>query len=225
VISLDRFPGLSEHAFLMKTLVDTYRLRNHIIDCLELADVTTVAQTKKELLSFVVVGAGFSGVETVGEMAEMIDRALDYYPNIRREEVRIYLVEYSNRLLPDLPEDLAAYAAEKLANRGVEIRLGTAISSATGTSASFADGKLIETRTIVATIGTAPSPLIAALPVPKQWGRILVDRCLRVPDFKHVWALGDAALVPLTDDSEEAAAYAPPTARRSLIVNTAPPFT
>lgn len=216
VISLDRFPGLSEHAFLMKTLADAYRLRNHVIDCLELADVTTVPQTKKELLSFVVVGAGFSGVETVGEMAEMIDRALQYYPDIRREEVRIYLVEYSNRLLPELPEDLAAYAAEKLKKRGVEIRLGTAIDSATGTSASFADGSLIETRTIVATIGTAPSPLIAALSVPKQWGRIIVDRCLQVPDFKHVWALGDAALVPLTDESGETAVYAPPTAQFAL---------
>ena len=87
----------------MKNLADAHRLRTHVISCLEAADVTTDAEVKQQLLTFVVAGAGFTGVETVAEVNELIRRALKYYPNIKQDEIRVYLVEYANRILPDLP--------------------------------------------------------------------------------------------------------------------------
>ena len=99
-VDLKRFPGLREHALTMKNLADAQRLRNHVIGCLEAADVTTEPDVKQQLLTFVVVGAGFSGVGTVVEVRELIRHALKYYLNICPDEVRVYLIEYADRILP-----------------------------------------------------------------------------------------------------------------------------
>ena len=109
-VDLNRFPGLPEHALTMKNLSDAHRLRTHVISCLEMADVATEPELKRELLTFVVVGAGFTGVETVAEVNDLIRRALKYYPNIKPEEIRVYLIEYADRILPTFPADLAEYA-------------------------------------------------------------------------------------------------------------------
>jgi len=113
-VDLKRFPGLPEHALTIKDLSDAHRLRTHVIGCLETADVTEDAEVKRQLLTFVVVGAGFSGVETVAEMRELVTRALKYYPNIKRDDVRVYLIEYADRILPTFPADLAEYATQRL---------------------------------------------------------------------------------------------------------------
>ena len=98
----------------MKNLADAHRLRAHIISCLEMADVATDPEIKRQLLTFVVVGAGFSGVETVAEVNELIRRALEYYPNIDKREIGVMLVEYASRILPTFSADLAAYATRRL---------------------------------------------------------------------------------------------------------------
>src|SRR5665648_679149 len=89
-VDLNRFPGLPEHALTMKDLADAHRLRTHVIGCLETADVTDDPEEKQQLLTFVVVGAGFSGVETVAETRELVRRALKYYTNIKPDEIRFY---------------------------------------------------------------------------------------------------------------------------------------
>lgn len=132
-VDLSRIPGLSDHALTMKTLEDAQRLRAHVIEKLEHADITQLPEVKKEALTFCVIGAGFSGVETVGEMKELIDRSLKYYPNISPDEVRVVLVEFADRVLGELPEKLASYAKAHLEKRGIEVKLNTGISSATGT--------------------------------------------------------------------------------------------
>ena len=119
-VDLSRTPGLAEHALTMKTLDDARRLRSHVIERLEHAEVTQVPEIKKEALTFCVIGAGFSGVETVGEMKELIDRSLKYYPNIDPSEVRVIVIEFAGRVLNELPEALANYAAKALERRGVE---------------------------------------------------------------------------------------------------------
>ncbi len=219
-VDLTRFPGVQEHAMTMKTLTDAYRLRNHIINTLELADVTHVPTLKRKLLTYVIVGAGFSGVETVGEMKDMIDRTLKYYPNIDPQEIRIILVEYADRILQELPEKLSTYAARKLEKRGIEVWLNTATKSASARIVEMEDGRIIETATFVATIGTAPSPLVKELGLDLKWGRIIVDGTMKVPGKENIWAVGDAALIPLGDkpasedgDKGEEPAYAAPTAQ------------
>lgn len=213
VIDLSRFPGLPDHAFTMKTVSDAYRLRNHVIDKLEHADITTMAEVKKQLLTFTVVGAGFSGVETVGEMKELIDRSLKFYPNIDPSEVRVVVLEFADRVLAELPESLASYAQRFLEKRGIEIKLKTGVARATGTHVVTSTGEVIGTRTIVATIGNAPSPIVAKLALDKQQGRIAVDRMFRARAADDVWALGDCALIPMQDDARDRSDFAPPTAQ------------
>jgi NADH dehydrogenase len=213
-VDLNRFPGLPEHALTMKDLSDAHRLRTHVIGCLETADVTDDPEVKRQLLSFVVVGAGFSGVETVAEVRELVRRALKYYPNIRADEVRFYLIEYSGRILPTFPADLAEYATRRLTIHGIEVLTGVGTKSATGTAVELTDGRIIPTSTIVATIGNGPHPLVSALGLDMHWARIKTDRFMRVPGQDGVWALGDAALIPLIENpGEDPADYATQTAQ------------
>ena len=158
---------------------------------------------KQQLLTFVVVGAGFSGVETVAETRELVRRALKYYPNIRDDEIRFYLIEYANRILPTFPADLADYATRRLQIHGIEVLTGVGTKAATGTAVELTDGRIIPTSTIVATIGNGPHRLVEMLGLDLHWARIKTDRFMRVPGHDGVWALGDAALIPLVDDPGE----------------------
>ncbi len=114
VANLSMFPGFEHHSLTMKDLSDAYRLRNHVIECMEMADVTRFAEIKQRALTFVVAGGGFSGVETIGELAEMIERILPQYPNIARHEVRMVLIQRDRRVLPEMPERLSQYALKQL---------------------------------------------------------------------------------------------------------------
>ena len=207
---------MPEHALTMKTLEDARRLRAHVIEKLEHADITNLPEVKREVLTFTVVGGGFSGIETVGEVKELIDRSLKYYPNIRPSEVRVIVVEFLDRILNELDPDLAAYARKFLEERGIEVRLGVGVKSATGTRLYTTDGAEIETRTIVATIGNGPAPLVRELDLPVEHGKIVVGRDLRVDGRADVWSLGDCALIPMTENPEGREDYAPPTAQFAI---------
>ena len=210
VAELSRFPGFSEHSLTMKDLSDAFRMRNHILQCLEWADVTNNPVLKKLFLTFVVAGGGFSGVETAGELQDMVHRALRYYPNIGTDDVKFVLLQRGDRILPELPASLSAYADKKLRARGVDIRLHTGMTAATGVYVETDQGERIPTVSLIATIGNGP-PDFVAKHFPLQHGRIVTDEHLRVPEQPHVWALGDAALVPYEHKGETLSS--PPTAQ------------
>lgn len=210
---LSQTPGLSEHALAMKTLPDASRLRAHIIEKLEHADITQLPEVKREALTFCVVGGGFSGVETVGEIKELIDRSLKYYPSIDPSEVQVILLEFAESILSELPPRLRRYATKRLKQRGIEVRTSTGITSATGTAIATTNGDIIGTRTIVATIGNAPSGVVRRMGIKTERGKIVVDRSLAVVGVKDAWALGDCALVPLVDAATAPQDFAPPTAQ------------
>jgi len=212
VVRLDRVPGLSEHAFAVKSTAHAHRLRNHVINCLEYADGIEDDVVRKRLLTFVVIGAGFSGVETIGEVKDMIDRSLKFYPNINPDDVRMLLVEFSGRILGELPESLANYAAKRLQKQGIEVWLNTGVKAASFYDVEMNDGRKVETATIVATIGNGPSPMVEAMDVELERGKIKTDTFMRVPSQENVWALGDAALIPMKNKKGEDA-FAPPTAQ------------
>ncbi len=212
-VDLSRMPGLADHAMTMKTLEDARRLRAHVIEKLEHANITSLPEVKREALTFCVVGAGFSGVETVGEMKEMIDRSLEFYPNISPDEVRVVVVEYADQVLGELPSSLGAYAHKKLEERGIEIMLGRGVARATGTRLICSDGTEIPTRTIVATIGNTPSEVVRQMPLEHAMDRIAVDRTLLAKGHHNIWSLGDCALIPMKDTPSERSDYAPPTAQ------------
>jgi len=212
VVRLDRVPGRCEHAFPVKTTAHAHRLRNHVINCLEYADGIDDPVVRQRLLTFVVIGAGFSGVETIGEVKDMIDRSLKFYPNIQKSEVRMLLVEFAGRILNELPESLADYAAKRLEKQGIEVWLNTGVKSASFYNVEMNDGRTVDTATIIATIGNGASPMVEAMDIEKERGKIKTDPYMRVPSQENLWAAGDAALIPMKNKKGEDA-FAPPTAQ------------
>lgn len=207
---LDIAPGFREHALCLRSLADAHELRNKIIRRLEHADVTEDPVIKERLLTFVVGGGGFSGVETMGEISEMIRRTLRFYPNVRQSDIRTVIVQSGARLLPELPEKLGRYAERILGKRAVEMILGTRVNSVTANSVFLSNGQRIETGLFVSTVGNGPTRFCSSLGLPLVRGKLPVERTLKVRGADNIWALGDAALIPMDDSGE---IFAPPTAQ------------
>jgi NADH dehydrogenase len=215
-IDFDAVPGAREHAIPFKYLGDALRLRNEIVHVLEEANIEPDPAEKRKLLTFVVAGGGFSGVECIAELHDFIASAERAYANVRMDDVRCLLLQGADRILPELDGRLAAYAQQILTRRGIEIRLGTRLRavSADGVivgSDGAAATESIPARTVVTTIPAAPHPLLAALPLEQVRGRIRVTANLDVAGRPGVWALGDCAAVPQRDGI-----LSPPTAQHAL---------
>ena len=211
--NLDIAPGFRDHALSLRDLADAHELRNKVIRRLEHADVTADAVIKRRLLTFVVGGGGFSGVEAVGELSEMIRRTVRFYPNINQQEVRTVIVHSGDRLLPELHEKLGSYARKMLENRGVEVVLNTRVSSATANAVFLSNGERIDSCLFLSTVGNGPTEFCQSLQLPLERGKISVDQTLRVRGEENVWALGDSAMVPLDGSGER---FAPPTAQYAV---------
>jgi NADH dehydrogenase len=195
VTNLSRFPGLAEHGLQMKTLGDVVHLRNHVLDVLEQAAVEKDPATKKALLTIVVAGAGFAGVEVSCHINAMMRDALRFYPSIQASEIRVIDVTNGTRILPQLSAPLAAAGLQYMQSKNVEVRFNSELVSGTGTAAIFSNGEQISTRTIVVTIGVGPNPLVQSLPVQFDRGRIMCDEFCQVVGFPGVFAAGDNAAI------------------------------
>jgi len=203
--------GLPEHALPFKNLGDALHLRNHVIHALEEAAIERDPALRRELLTFVVAGGGFSGVEVTAELNDFVRGVARSYRGLDPAEIRVLLVHSGQRILPEVSEKLALFAQRILQARGVELRLSARLEAATGDEAVLKGGERVPTRTLVSTVPSFPHPLIDTLDLPKsKTGRLLVDRELRVEGSDHVWALGDAAAVPTSDGSPS-----PPTAQHA----------
>jgi len=207
-------PGLAERALTMKSLSDAATLRGRLIDHLEEAATECAAAScqRGPLLTCVVAGGGFAGVETIAGVNDFILESLRYYPSLGAEHVRMVLVHSGPRILPELGEKLGRYAERQLARRGIEIRLGVHVSGCSDAGVHLDDGSTIPAKMLVWTAGTAPHPLLDTLPVERERGRIVVDERLRVPGVPGVWAIGDCALVP----DRKTGGACPPTAQHAL---------
>ncbi|MFO0949458.1 MAG: FAD-dependent oxidoreductase [Planctomycetota bacterium] len=203
--------GLREHAFPFKNLADANRLRNHLIHVLAEADVEADVELRKQLLTFVIAGGGFSGVEVAAELNDFVRRAVRYFHNIDPAELRVLLIHSGKRILDkELVERLGLYAQELLRKRGMEIRLGARIEAATPDWAIVKGGERIPTKTLISTVPSSPNPILeAAANLPKERGRIKVTRELEVEGMPGIWALGDCALIP----AAKGEGFCPPTAQ------------
>ncbi len=204
-------PGLDAHCLTMKTLGDAIHLRNRVIATLEEAD-TECAPPDPGLLTFVVAGGGFAGVETIGAVNDFVRDAIRFYPRLRTRAIRMVLVHSGPEILPELGGALGAYARSKLAGRGLEIMTGARVSGVTAAGVSLADGQFIPARLVVWTAGTSPHPLLGRLGCATERGRLAVYDTLAVPDRPGVWALGDCAVVP---DRRTGMPF-PPTAQHAI---------
>ena len=205
-------PGLSEHAIGFKSLADAIWLRNHVIETLEAANATEDPARRDELLTYVFVGGGYAGLEALAELQDFAADAIESYPRARLHGMRWVLVEASERVLPEIDAELAAYALRELRGRGIDMRLGTTLEEVTTSSARISTGETLPTRTVVWTAGVTPHPSLRELSVPlDERGRVPVDDHLRVEGMDSVWAIGDCAAAP-----DPRGGLCPPTAQHAV---------
>ena len=204
-------PGLEEHGLTMKSLGDAIFLRNRLIQSLEEADFECT-DARTPLMTVVVAGGGFAGVETIAAVNDFLREAVDFYKNLNAPDLRLVLVHSGPVILPELSEKLGRYAAGKLGQRGVEIRLNTRVLGYRNGIVDLSDGSQVPAKTLVWTAGTAPHPILDTLPCKRERGRIATDQYMEVPAWPGVWAVGDCASVP---DPRTGNPY-PPTAQHAL---------
>ena len=204
--------NIEKFAFNFKTLLDAIRIRNHVIEMFERADQESDPACRKPLLTFVVAGGGFAGVELAGAINDFAHGILADYPNLRADELSTVLVHARDRILPELSESLALYAQQKMGERGVEFRLNARLTDAQKGTVVLSDGE-IRAETLVWTAGTAPNPLLRTLAIEKdKRGAVLVDDTMAVSGHPGVWALGDCASL----NDAATAKPCPPTAQFAL---------
>lgn len=188
-------PGMAEHAFTLKSIVDALHIQEHVIGQLEKAELEKNPTKKSQLLKFVVVGGGFSGVELAGELNDFLKRSADFYSNFSREEIEVVLIHAHDQILPEVSPNLREFARTKMAGRGVKFILNASAAQCTAEGVRLKDGAFINARTIICTIGSRALPMIAALPVPKEKDRIRVNADMSIPGFDNAWSIGDCAAV------------------------------
>lgn len=196
---------VEKHAYTIKDLNDAMTIRNRVIDMLEQAENESNPILRKSLLSFVIVGGGFAGIETAGEIMDLLLDARKYYPKIRREEINVIVLEALPNILPGFSEKLAKYAHNLLTKHGIEIKLRTAVTKFDGyeimmkkvsenSEPQDAKHEVIQTRTMIWTAGVTPVNTIKRSLFKTERGKIIVNDFLGVPDFPGVFAIGDCAL-------------------------------
>ena len=203
VVDVSRVPGMPEHGYLMKTVGDAIRLRADVIQRLEEASVTRTDAVRRRLLTFVVVGGGYSGVETAGQLYDLLRDVRRFYPRLDRKDFRLVLVQSGPYLLPQIGEELGRYCGEHLEKRGIEVRLDARVNAITAERAILSTGDVIETNTVVTTVGNATHPVIKKLidryQLANSKGRLITEPTMQVKGHENLWAAGDCAAVPLTD--------------------------
>lgn len=187
--------GVARFGFEMKDLDEGVTLRSHILSLVEKAAHESDPEKRRELLTFVVVGGGPTGVEFAATLAELIWSVLvKDFREIDFDEARVLLLEATGALLPVLPTSLQDYTARILKEKGVEVLLNTAVTGASEGLVELADGTRIPTHTLVWTAGVRANSLADHLGTPQaRGGRLVVEPTLHIPDYPHVYAVGDIA--------------------------------
>ena len=204
-------PGLAEHAIPFRTLGDALRLRNRAIEALEEAANETDLDFRQRLLTFVVGGGGFSGVEVIAELNDFLRGAVGHFNTIQKEEIRCVLVHSGERILPEMKPALAEYAQKLLRRRGVVLKLNARVKAATADAVVLNTGETIPARTLVSTVPAGLTPLVASMDCAKEKGRLVVNTSLELAGHEaRVWALGDSAAIRMAGGE-----MAPPTAQHA----------
>src|ERR671921_530793 len=220
---------IEKHALTIKSWNDAIVIRNHIIHQLEQAELLLRERpfsdkkyssdsditNKENLLTFVVVGGGFAGVETAGELNDFLrDSVKDYYHNIEHKDIHVIIIQSGNRLLPEMSEELSKFALQKLTQSGIEVLLNARVTGATATSVKLKDSRTISTNTIIWSGGVAPNPITEELTCErdKKSGRIITNKHLEVQEYPEVFAIGDCAFII---DPNPGDPY-PPTAQHAI---------
>jgi NADH dehydrogenase len=197
ICNMNLMPGLAAYTYPMKTLGDAVYLSNDLISRFEQASIETDAARRRRMLTLVVIGGGFSGVEVAGAIMEVANQSSRFYPRLEAERPHVILLQHGNLLIPELnAPSLSRFAYDKLREAGVDVRLNTAAQEVTAAGVRLKSGELIEAATVVSTIGNAPNPLIQKLGLPLERGRLVTNPDMSVAGASNLWALGDCAMIP-----------------------------
>ncbi|TXS30386.1 NAD(P)/FAD-dependent oxidoreductase [Streptomyces sp. ms191] len=203
-------PGLADYAIGFKTVEEAIGLRNHVIEQMDIASSTRDPALRDAALTFVFVGGGYAGVEALAELEDMARYTARYYHNVKPEDLRWILVEASDRILPEVGEEMGRYAIRELRGRNIDVRLGTRLETCEDRVAVLSDGTRFPTRTVVWTAGVKPAPVLASTDLPlDERGRLRCTAKLTVEGVEHAWAAGDAAAVPDVTADEPGRTCAP----------------
>ena len=215
ITDLSRIPGMAEHAYLLRNTGDAMKLRATIISRLEEANMEDRKTRRQELLRFVIVGGGYSGVETAGQIIDLLHSITRYYKNVEADDYHVSLVHSRDHLLNTLHEKLGCYVEDKLRQRGVHLWLNARVKSVTAHRVTLNNGEILEATTVVSTVGSAPNPLttqlIEDLKLESKWGKIVAQPNFKVEGADWLWTAGDCAAVPMINDE-----FAPPNAQFAL---------
>ena len=187
--------SILRHGFGLKGVVDAVAIRNHVLRCFERAMLEPDAERRRALLTFVVVGGGPTGVEMAGALSELIRLVLvKDYPRLNIKDVRVLLLEATDRLLASLPARLREAAAETLWRKHVEVRFGAAVQDSDGARVTLKGGEVIPARTLIWAAGAQAVALTTQLGLPTaRQGRVAVTPMLEAPGHAEVFVIGDAA--------------------------------
>jgi NADH dehydrogenase len=188
-------PAQKTSVFTLKTLYDSRLIRNHVIRLFEKASIETGTERQKQLLTFIVSGAGYIGLQLVTELRDFINHSLKkYYKPVDTNNIRIILVEKEAGLMPEIDARLGAYALKQLRNKSIEVRFGSRLTRVWDDRVEINGKEIIPTATVIWLSGQVASPRIAELDVPKDdIGRVRVNANMEVEGFPSVYALGDCA--------------------------------
>jgi NADH dehydrogenase len=204
-------PGVDVHALGLKTLVEAQYVHDHVLRQLELADSAQDPGERRARLTFLVVGAGYTGTETAAQLQHMTANQLDRFPRLSAGELRWILVDLAPAILPELGPRLGRAAMHLIRARGMEVRLGTTVTAMDDRSVTLSDGSTVDACTVVWTVGVTPPELVRRLGLPVHRGRLVVDEHLQLRD--GVWAAGDSAAA--RDPFSQNDADYPPTAQHA----------
>jgi NADH dehydrogenase len=204
-------PGVESHGLGLKTLVEAQYVHDHVLRQLELADATRDREERRARLTFVVVGAGYTGTETAAQLQHMTTEQLDRFPRLSPDDLHWVLLDLAPQVLTELGPRLGRAASGVIRRRGMDVRLGTTVAEVTDDGILLSDGTRLATRTVLWTVGVTPPALVERLGLPVARGRLVVDEQLRLRD--GVWAAGDTAAAR-NPFSETGMDY-PPTAQHA----------
>jgi len=212
-VNLDVVPGMAAHAYTLRTVGDGLTLGNEVIARFEQAAVEPEDAERQRLLTAVVIGGGFTGVEAGGHLFDLMRDIQPLYPQLKGHQPRLVLLQRGPRIVPEFQHaSLSEFALRKLLKNGVDVRLNTEVKEVTARCVRLGSGEKIDTGLTVCSVGTAPVALLKKIGLPLERGRLKTEPDMRVTGTANVWAFGDCAAVPNAWNGE----ISPPTAQFAL---------
>ena len=202
-----KVPGAQEFSLTLKTLDDANRLRDRALESLRLASQTRDEAERQRLLTFALAGGGYTGVESIAALRELLHAAAPRH-GVKPEELRLLLIEPTDRLMAEMPASLGAYGEQVLRRDGIDIRLKVGAKSVEAESLTLTNGEVVPVSLVLWDTGIVPNPLLESIDCPRgKHGGMVTDSCFQVPGFPDVWAFGDCAETP--DPNHPGKTFAP----------------